>query len=84
MYFIWKLHVWVPFKLLSSPTHTLIPTVFPLLEMVLVRFFCDDLQLLRLIFLYLRNRFESSSFEGFFKGLGTRKSHKEQGQVSRG
>ena len=26
MYFIWKLHVWVPFKVLSSQTHTLIPT----------------------------------------------------------
>jgi len=67
MYFIWKLHVWVPFKVLSSPTHALIPTVYPLLETVLVRFFCDGFQLLRRICLNLRNRLESSSFEGFFK-----------------
>ena len=41
MYFIWKLRVWMPFKVLFSPTHTLVPTVFSLLETVLVRFFCD-------------------------------------------
>ena len=35
MYFIWKLHVWVPFKVFSSTKHTLIPRVFPRLETVL-------------------------------------------------
>ena len=67
MYFIWALHVWVPFRVFSSPTHTLIPTVFPLLETVLVRFFYDGFQLLRRICLNLRNRLKSSSFEGFLK-----------------
>ena len=54
-------------KVLSSPTHTLIPTEFSLLETVLVRFFCDGFQLLRRICFNLRNRLKSSSFQGFFK-----------------
>ena len=66
MYFIW-LHVWVAFKVLSSPTHTLIPTIFPLLETVLVRFFCDGFQLFRRICLNLWNRLKSSFFNGFLK-----------------
>ena len=65
MYFIWKLHVLVLFKVLSSPTHTLILAMFPLLETVLLRFFCDGFQLRRRICLNLRNRLKSSSF-GFF------------------
>ena len=67
MHFIWKLHVWVPFKVLFSPTHTLIPTVFPFLETLQVRFFCDSFQLLRRICLNLRNRLKSSSFGEFLK-----------------
>ena len=63
MYFTWTLHVRVPFKVLSSPTHTLFPTVFPLLETDLVRFFCDGFQLLRRICLNLQIFF----FEGFLK-----------------
>ena len=65
------------------PTHTLIPTVFPLLETVPVRFFCDGFQPLRRICLNLRNRVKSSSFEGFFK-FWDQESYKEQGQVSGG
>ena len=67
MYFIWKLHVRVPFKVLFSPTHTLLPTVFLLLQTVLIRFFCDDFHLLRRICLNFRNRHKSSSFWGLFK-----------------
>ena len=73
MYFIWKLHVWVPFKVLSSPTHTLIPRVFPLLETVLVRFFRDGFQLLRRIYLSPRNRLKTSSFESFLLSFGNKK-----------
>ena len=67
MYIIWKLHVWIPFKVLSFSTHTLIPMAFPILETVLVHFFCDGFQLLRRIFLNLWNRLKSASFEGFVK-----------------
>ena len=55
----------VPFKVLSSPTHTLILAVFPLLETVQVRFFIDGFQLPRRICLNFRNRLKSSSFGVF-------------------
>ena len=83
MYFIWKLHVWVLFKVLSSSKHVLVPTVFPLLETVPLRFFCDGFQFLRRVCLNLRKRLEFSSFEGFLR-FGNKKNHKEQGQVNRG
>ena len=63
MHFIWKLHVQVPFKVLSSPTDTLIPTT------VLVRFFYYGFQPFRRICLNLRNRLKFSSFEVLFKFL---------------
>ena len=43
-------------------------------EIVLVRFLCDDFQLLRRICLNLRNRLKSSSFEGFLKFWEQKKS----------
>ena len=64
---IWKLHVWVPFNVLSSSAHTLISMMFSLHETVLVCFFYDGFQLLSRIRLNLRNHFKSPSFEGVFK-----------------
>ena len=63
MYFIWKLHVRVPFIVLSSPTHThLSQRCFHFFKQSWYGF-----QLLCSICLNLRNRLKSSSFEGLFK-----------------
>ena len=51
----------------SPPKRTLIRIISPHLETVLVCFFYDGFQSIDRICLNLRNRFKSSSFEGFLK-----------------
>lgn len=83
MYFIWKLHAWVSYKVFSSPAHKIIPTMFPFVETVLAQIFCNVPRLLWRISL-IRNCFNSSFSQLSFEFVEIRKSRKEQGQVSKG
>ena len=70
-----EVNIWgPPSKYSPPPMHTLIPTVFPLLKTVLVRFFYDGFQFLRRICLHLWNHLKFSSFEGFLRFGNKKKS----------
>ena len=73
MYFIWRSHVWTPFKVLSSPAHTL---AFPLLGTVLERFFLMAFSSFVAFALISEIVSNPLPLRGFL--------HKDQGQVSRG